>query len=466
MTPEETELLAKFRQALQGATSEDLREIMRDHDQRMWGLPRQALRQDRRRPPFDEPVVFQVRVDLDHAKPPIWRRLELGSSLTLDRVHQVLQASFGWWDYHLHRFALGGHPFDRHSQLFLCPPEMEMGDDEGTATADVRLDEVMQEPGDVLRYAYDYGDSWELTLTLEKVLPDSEDRPPAVCTGGRRAAPPEDCGGLTEAEALAEVLDDPAHFDPDEVNEELAFQETPIPAYALRPEVVEVATRLRATPSGQDFARRLHQVAALPVEDDLEAYAVELAAFRWFLDRAADGGIPLTAAGYLKPADVEAAAAVVPGAVHWIGKKNREDMTAPVLQFRTALQALGLLRKQRGSLLLTKAGAKAQSDPDLLWTHLCDRLIPTKDGFVRDATLILLAYAATSAGEEMPTTAVVHALEDLGWQAQGGSLLWAIQDVPALAILAGLATPAVQRRDRNLVSAAAAALARDAIAVL
>ena len=29
------------------------------------------------------------------------------------------------------------------------------------------LDETIQDPGDVLRYLYDYGDQWELRIRLE-----------------------------------------------------------------------------------------------------------------------------------------------------------------------------------------------------------------------------------------------------------------------------------------------------------
>ncbi len=65
--------------------------------------------------------MYRVRVDLDHATPPIWRRLDLPLNLPLDVVHQVLQSTFDWSDYHLHRFALGGNLFGRNSQVFLAP---------------------------------------------------------------------------------------------------------------------------------------------------------------------------------------------------------------------------------------------------------------------------------------------------------------------------------------------------------
>ncbi|MGH3447682.1 MAG: plasmid pRiA4b ORF-3 family protein, partial [Nocardioidaceae bacterium] len=164
--------------------------------------------------------IYRLRVDLDHARPPIWRRLDVRSDLTLDVVHEVLQTAFGWTDTHLHRFALGGSPFDVRSQVFLCPYDVEEEDEDedGEAASDVRLDETLQGPGDRLRYVYDYGDAWELTLRLEEVRPSSDDSAIAVCVGGRRQAPPEDCGGLTDADQLAEVLDDPSDFAIEEIN--------------------------------------------------------------------------------------------------------------------------------------------------------------------------------------------------------------------------------------------------------
>ncbi|THJ07471.1 plasmid pRiA4b ORF-3 family protein, partial [Nocardioides sp.] len=47
-----------------------------------------------RHPKRDEPVIFRVRVDLNDAHPPIWRRLDLRSDLTLAAVHQVLQTAY------------------------------------------------------------------------------------------------------------------------------------------------------------------------------------------------------------------------------------------------------------------------------------------------------------------------------------------------------------------------------------
>src|SRR4029450_5456026 len=76
--------------------------VLTEHEQRP------SLRKPRR----SEPAIFRVRVDLEHAKPPIWRRLDVQSDIGLDVFNQVLQSTFGWTDSHLHRFAMGGSPFD------------------------------------------------------------------------------------------------------------------------------------------------------------------------------------------------------------------------------------------------------------------------------------------------------------------------------------------------------------------
>jgi hypothetical protein len=77
--------------------------------------------------------------------------------------------------------------------------------------APVTLEQVAPQAKDKIRYTYDFGDDWVHEIVVEKVL----DRDPApaypCCTGGRRAAPPEDCGGIWGYEELVEILADPQH---------------------------------------------------------------------------------------------------------------------------------------------------------------------------------------------------------------------------------------------------------------
>jgi len=317
----------------------------------------------------------------------LWRRLEVRSDQTLDQVHTVVQDAFCWDDYHLHRFALGTNAWDRDGEVFVSLHEVDDPDTGGTDERVVRLDETMAAPGDVLHYVYDYGDNWDLTLRLEQVAAVQASTPVARCTDGRRAAPPEDCGGLRDADDLAQVLADPARFDPDDVNARLDRPVRLLARRGLPERLVELVSALADSADGADLAARLAGVDPATPRPGREELAEAFGAHLWFLRRAGDGGIPLTAAGWLRPADVTQVAALVPSMGGWIGKTNREDLTWPVARFRQSLtRHLGLLRKYKGRLLLTKAGAAVGDNPDALFTHIASRLVAgTKPTYAEDA---------------------------------------------------------------------------------
>jgi Plasmid pRiA4b ORF-3-like protein len=423
-----------------------------------------------RKPRRSEPAILRVRVDLEHAKPPIWRRLDVRSEIGLDVFHQVLQCAFGWTDSHLHRFALGGSPFDSNTELFLCPYDVEEGEDDGTPAEDVTLEETLSEPGDVLRYCYDYGDSWDLAIALESVLPPDESAPVALCVDGRRAAPPEDCGGLREAADLAELLDDTAYFDVDGINQALNDPYMQLRVSGFDPRLVDLLNRLQYTSIGDDLVLRLMSLAQSQSEIPPEEKAVALRPFLWLLDRLAGDGLPLTSAGYLKPDDVMALAAMIPAMADWIGTANRESHTYPVLSFRESVQKLGLVRKYRGRLRLTNAGGAARGNPEALWRFIAGRLPLGKGGSIDlPAGLLALPFAASNPTHNPPLGDIAEALNDLGWRHSDRSpvntndVRWAIEET--FCVLDNITTGPRSRRwsERHKLSAAAAELARDAL---
>ena len=149
----------------------------------------------------------------------------------------------------------------------------------------------------------------------------------------------------------------------------------------------------------------------------------------------------------------------------WIGKNNRESLAAPLLDFRQSLQSMGLLRKYKGTLLLTRAGSSAQGDPQRLWDLLADKLISTADGFDRDATLMLLTYAASSAGQEIPLEPIAEALAHLGWQHRDGRPLdgYELYRLAAFDTLINVSDEPAELGGRRRISPAPAALARAAL---
>lgn len=165
--------------------------------------------------------MYQLKVTLRGSRPPIWRRLEVHSDITLARLHDAIQDAMGWTDSHLHQFEYEGE--------FFGPPS---GDDWRDIKNErrIRLGELLQHPKEQLEYVYDFGDDWRHRVVLEKVLPAPAGKKTPVprCTGGRRACPPEDCGGVPGYRHLLHVLANPrdpersemlewvgGHFDPD-----------------------------------------------------------------------------------------------------------------------------------------------------------------------------------------------------------------------------------------------------------
>lgn len=359
------------------------------------------------------------------------------------------------------------NPFDLASQLFLCPFDVEEGEDDGLPAEAVRLDEVMGGPGDALAYVYDYGDSWELTLTLEEVGPADSSTPAAALVDGERAAPPEDSGGAVDEASLAELVDDPASVDLDQIRESLASPWLAIHDLGLRPDLVSLVV-----PLGFD-SPDLVTMAARVVDDaheqpSPEAVRAALSPVVAFLDQASGDGIRLTAAGYVPPAVVEALRPHVPGMRDWIGVSNVEIDARPVLHLRQTLQKVGLLRKFRGRLVLSRAAATARGDLDALWSLLAVRLVPGGPReFDHDATLLALLHLAQGPGD-LPYDRVARDLTRLGYAAGHGSRRTPVdgrhvREVPGLEVLLALDEESPHRHRWAWCGPVGAALARAAL---
>ena len=187
------------------------------------------------KPPATATVVT-VKVSLDGARPPIWRRLELRGDLTLDHVHDYLQAAMGWYDCHLHRFEPGPIKDRWRAPYFLTEYDLDEGET-GTPEADVRLDQVLRARGDRLFYTYDFGDDWAHTVTAEAVRPATDDDPPVRAVKAVRACPPEDVGGMYMWNTLAAALRD--NPDPTALTDDLAMYAEWLPE-GIHPDQVDL----------------------------------------------------------------------------------------------------------------------------------------------------------------------------------------------------------------------------------
>ena len=184
--------------------------------------------------------VLQLKVTLRRIKPPVWRRILVPSSYTFWDLHVAIQDAMGWMDGHLHDFYLKpkwssrplsiGIPSDEDEDpgidSMLSNPALqglhpavaanilaESNYPERLAGWDVPVVRFLTLEQRKILYCYDFGDGWEHDILLEKVLPIERGTKLELpqCTAGRRACPPEDCGGEPGYLNLLEVLADPKH---------------------------------------------------------------------------------------------------------------------------------------------------------------------------------------------------------------------------------------------------------------
>jgi hypothetical protein len=164
-----------------------------------------SLHQGAGAPSVDTANVYQLKVTLSGTKPPVWRRVLVDGAAKLDELHEVIQAAFGWWNYHLYDFEFG------RARYAVTDPDWNYGPPTREAHR-TRLDSVAK-PGTSFTYTYDFGDNWTHKVTVEKVVPPTPDLELPACTGGRRAGPPEDCSGAWGYAELLDILADPTHHE-------------------------------------------------------------------------------------------------------------------------------------------------------------------------------------------------------------------------------------------------------------
>ncbi len=170
------------------------------------------MRAARKRPEFGPAAaesfnqICSIRMTLLDTDPVIWRAVEAPTSITLKVLHDIIQITMGWFDQHLWEFTID----ERHYGL-------PMGEDWGTeprlSARTTRLRDVLKTETTVIRYVYDFGDSWEHALHVTDIRPGEAGLSYPRYIGGEWASPPEDCGGIPGYYALLDALADPAHPD-------------------------------------------------------------------------------------------------------------------------------------------------------------------------------------------------------------------------------------------------------------
>lgn len=168
--------------------------------------------------------IATLRIELKDTNPLIWRQIEVPTSITLKVLHDIIQITIGWFDYHLWEFTIG-------EQSYGLPVDEDWGAAPRKQAATVRLRDVLKTKSTVIDYVYDFGDYWEHRIMVTNVRAGDPASAYPRYIAGEGAGPPEDCGGIPgfyDLLATRNDPDDPDHaeaveylgdYDPDVIEE-------------------------------------------------------------------------------------------------------------------------------------------------------------------------------------------------------------------------------------------------------
>jgi len=170
--------------------------------------------------------VYQFKITLMDIQPQIWRIIEVPETYSFWDLHVAIQDAMGWADYHLHHFELKNPLTGIKAEIGIPDTELAY---EKKILADwkQKIADWFTLENRLAEYVYDYGDNWEHTVKLEKILPREESATYPRCVDGKRACPPEDCGGPWGYKELLEIIKDKNHEEYEEKMEWLGGEFDP-----------------------------------------------------------------------------------------------------------------------------------------------------------------------------------------------------------------------------------------------
>ena len=157
--------------------------------------------------------VCQFRISLNGIKPAVWRRMLVPSSYSFWDLHVAIQDAMGWADYHLHIFRVKDPITDKKVEIGLPDKDDLRFGWKILPDHKEKILKYFTEKNPTASYEYDFGDGWLHSIRFEGLIPASSRKKYPECTAGKKACPPEDCGGPQGYYNMLKILKDPGHED-------------------------------------------------------------------------------------------------------------------------------------------------------------------------------------------------------------------------------------------------------------
>jgi hypothetical protein len=156
-------------------------------------------------------TAVRIKVTLKDVTPEVMRRLVVPITLRLDRLHPTLQEAFGWTNSHLFEFHAG------EERWGIPDHDGDFGPQPIDASK-ARLCDIVRETGaKTIHYLYDFGDSWDHVIKLEKWFDNTMTEGPPLLLEAAGRCPPEDVGGAPGHADYLDAIRDPAHPEPEQM---------------------------------------------------------------------------------------------------------------------------------------------------------------------------------------------------------------------------------------------------------
>ena len=68
----------------------------------------------------EEVFLLTLRIELEHVKPIVWRKVEVPSNMLLDSFHELIQTVMGWENEHLHAFRTRDRSIEEDEEFILA----------------------------------------------------------------------------------------------------------------------------------------------------------------------------------------------------------------------------------------------------------------------------------------------------------------------------------------------------------
>lgn len=163
---------------------------------------------------------YTLRITLNSIKPEIWRELEVPSNINLTSLAAIIINAMGWQEDHLHHFRAKNTSYATSNYEI---SDLQYNEKDGSKYC---IGELLRKVGDKTTFEYDYGDSWYHTVTL-KAISEPDSKPKVALIDGKRACPPEDCGGFPGYYELCKAMKKPKSPDTQDLIEWLGSKYDP-----------------------------------------------------------------------------------------------------------------------------------------------------------------------------------------------------------------------------------------------